>query len=153
MRLWSVVLAVVVVVAAAGCGSGNDPAANAPAGAKAGSWDGECEAGLFNDCSDEGARHKLEPREVWCVWRGDSVVVHVALKSNFNARLDVSVIPRYVIKDGGQHGTSLGSEVGRTVAAQGRVVFNIDAGHPKGVPDGTEISECKPKLYDVKIAG
>jgi hypothetical protein len=122
-----------------------------PAGAQKGTWDGECEAGFLNECDDESARHKLKPVEVYCLWSDRDVVVHVKLKSEFNARLQISVVPRYVIKDGGQHGTSAGSERTMPVAAQGVVTFDINAGHPIGVPAGTEISECKPKLYNVKL--
>jgi hypothetical protein len=148
------IVLLVVSAGAMGCGgtsSGSDGHDNIPVGAKSGSWDGECEAGLFNKCDDETARKKIKPVEVYCLWEGRDVMVHVKLRSEFNARLKVSVIPRYVIKDGGQHGTAAGSETAKRVAAQGTVVFDINAGHPMGVPDGTEISECKPKMYDVGL--
>jgi hypothetical protein len=144
-------IAAMASLSVAACGSG-DLSANAPAGATAGTWDGECEAGFLNQCSDESARKKLEPVEVYCLWKGSRVSVHVKLNNRYNARLKVGVVPRYVIKDGGQHGTSFGSEVTHRVDAQGAVTFDINAGHPKGVPDGTEISECKPKLYDVALS-
>jgi hypothetical protein len=125
---------------------------DAPAGAKVGTWDGECEAGFLNKCENEGARDKLDPVSVYCTWNQSDVVVHVELRSHYNARLKVSVIPRYLIEDGGQHGTAFGSEVAQVVEAQGTAMFDINAGHPKGVPVGTAISECKPKLYDVALS-
>lgn len=122
-----------------------------PAGAVEGEWDSECEAGVLNDCTSPDAAEKLELVETWCRWRGSDVHVHVALRSHFNARLKVGIVPRYEIEDGGKHGTSFGSDVSKTVEPQGRVNFDVNAGQPEGVLAGTTISKCNPKLYDADL--
>lgn len=150
---WVLGASVVLILISAIGGSTSELSKNAPAGAKVGTWDAECEAGIFNTCDEEEAVDNLKAVEVHCRWSGPDVIVHVKLDSTFNARLEVGVVPRYVIEDGGQHGTSFGSEETKVVDARGSVIFDINAGHPKGVPVGAPISECKPKLYNVALKG
>lgn len=116
-----------------------------------GSWDAKCEAGPINECSSDEAAPALEPTEISCAWHGRNVIVHVQLRSHFNARLEVGIVPRYEIADGGTHGTSFGSDRSKRLPPQGQVTFDINAGHPEGVPAGTPISDCRPKLYDVDL--
>lgn len=142
---------VIAGIASSGGKSRNAPPPNLPAGAVAGKFDGECELGPTNQCTNGDAAKKMKAVETWCIWRGHEVVVHVRLHNGFGAGAKVSVVPRYVIENGGQHGTSFGSEAYKTVRAGGDVVFDINAGHPEGVPAGSTISECKPKLYDVDL--
>lgn len=146
------VLVVIVSIVSSGGNGGVPVSPNLPAGAVAGKFDGECEAGAFNECTNGDAAKQMQAVETWCLWRGGDVVVHVRLHNGFGAGAEVSVVPRYVIANGGQHGTSFGSEEHRKVAAGGDVVFDINAGHPEGVPAGSSIEECKPKLYDVDLA-
>lgn len=40
----------------------------------------------------------------------------------------------------------------RHASALRAFVDTTTAGHPKGVPVRTEISECKPKLYNVELS-
>lgn len=145
-------IVVIASIAASGSGDRSAPATDLPAGATSGKFDRECERGPVNECTNGDAAKEIDALETWCLWRGQDVVVHVELRNGFGAGAKVSVVPRYVIANGGQHGTSFGSEAYRTVAAGGTVIFNINAGHPEGVPPGSSIEECKPKLYDVDLA-
>ena len=56
-----------------------------------------------------------------------------------------------MIKDGGTHGNSYGSDLSRTIAPQATRVFDINAGRPKGVLPGAKIAKCNPKLQDAEI--
>src|SRR4029079_19560475 len=41
---------------------------------------------------------------VWCVWRGDHVIVHVSAKNTAAEHVTTTIQPRYYIRRGGVHG-------------------------------------------------
>jgi hypothetical protein len=139
----SVSLTLLVGASLSGCGQTGEGSSKV---------DTECEAGLLNECDEEEAADSLEWSDVSCRWKRSDVVVEATAKSDFNATLDVSLIPRYTIEKGGQHGTAFGSEEHKTIKPGGEVTFSINAGSPKGVPDGANIEKCNPKVYDVDLA-
>jgi hypothetical protein len=89
--------------------------------------------------------------EVWCYWRGESVVVHLALRNPLNAHVRVGIVPRYEIEDGGVHGDSFGSDRDVGIPASGSTRVALDAGKPEGVPRVAPISKCFPRLIDADI--
>ena len=102
-------------------------------------------------CTSPDAARALRVSNVWCRWRGSNVIVHARLKNGMAADVNLSITPKYRIKDGGQHGTSLGSDIPISLAAGQAIDWIGDAGHPEGVPDGTSISECVPHLHDIDV--
>jgi len=111
-----------------------------------------CEAGFLEECDEQTAADSLTWSDVSCQWEGRNVVVRATVQSDFNARLRVGLIPRYYIEKGGKHGTSFGSERYRTIDPGSQTTFRINAGHPKGVPSGTTIEKCNPKVQDVELS-
>lgn len=134
--------------------SSNVLTANVPPGAVAGSWDAGCATNgdSASPCEEEAGAKQIQAMQAWCFWRGNDVIVHTRLHNGFGAKLAVSVVPRYETTNSGTHGQAFGSDVTKIVGAGGDVVFDTDAGHPKGVPDGTQISACRPKLEDVALS-
>jgi hypothetical protein len=67
------------------------------------------------------------------------------------ASIHLSIVPKYDIQNGGQHGTSLGSEIPLELEAGETKHWVGDAGQPEGVTVGSPIADCKPRLYDIDI--
>jgi hypothetical protein len=149
-RLLCLATMLVVSFTAAGCAS-QASGGNVPNGAVGGEFSKEC-GGLFKECSDKDAAKALDVSDVWCRWSGRDVIVHASVTNGFNANVKLSIVPRYFIENGGQHGAAFGSDVPMKVGAAQTKTFETNAGHPKGVPAGTPISDCKPKLQDIDIA-
>jgi hypothetical protein len=95
---------------------------------------------------DDKAKY-IDGSDVWCVWRGNHVMVHVTLHNSSVETLTATVKPRYYIARGSEHGSSFlaGEDFklvgGKTVSAL------IDAGKPKDTPQGARIGQCSPYLY------
>jgi len=68
------------------------------------------------------------------------------------ASVKLSIIPKYVIKNGGQHGTSYGSDIPVALLAGQQLVWTGNAGAPEGVAAGTPIEKCEPRLQDIDVA-
>jgi hypothetical protein len=154
---WIAIGAGVLVFIVIAAGALSKPAApslspNAPLGAVAGTWDAECEAGFLDECESKDGAKAISASDIWCVWRGDDVIVHAVLHNSFGARLRVGIVPRYRILNGEQHGTSFGSDVSQKIDASGSQSYDVNAGHPTGVPAGSTISSCNPKLYDAALS-
>lgn len=106
---------------------------------------------FISGCDEQAGADQLRFRHAYCAWEGDHVQLHMMIRSSFAARLTVAITPRYYIQNGGQHGTSSGSDVSKGVPARGTVRVSINAGHPAGVANGTPISKCAPRLNNVSI--
>jgi hypothetical protein len=87
---------------------------------------------------------------VWCVWKGDRVVVHVNLRNRSAEHVTATIKPRYFIRRGGEHGSGLTSaEDFGFDSGEFRSLW-IDAGKPKGVTRRTPISRCAPYLFAIE---
>jgi hypothetical protein len=128
---------------ATGCGSGS----SGPGGSVAGGLDKSCG---FGGCASDLAKDKISGSS-WCIWNESHVMVHLRLKNGLNAHVTASITPRYEIKNGGTHGDSFGSDHKVLIAAATAKEVALDAGHPEGVPDGTPISKCNPRLTDIDV--
>jgi hypothetical protein len=87
---------------------------------------------------------------VWCVWRGDHVIVHASAKNTAAEHVTASIKPRYYIRRGGAHGDGLSSVQDKGFDAGEFRSLWLDAGKPKGVPAHTPISRCAPYLFLIK---
>jgi hypothetical protein len=114
-----------------------------------GSFSHECG---FGGCTNGEAADRLTVDHVWCRWQGDDVTVHARVNNGMNARVALSIVPRYRIYKGGTHGQSFGSDIPMKLQPHQTKLFSTNAGNPKGVPTGTRISECIPKLQDIDLA-
>lgn len=136
------------VFGASGCGSHGAKSASVPPGAVSGTLDKDCG---FGGCTSTVAEDQLSATNVWCRWRGADVLVHLHLVNGANAHVTARIVPRYEIEDGGVHGDSFGSDRAVEVNAAASRIVTLDAGHPEGVPNGTSISKCDPRLLDADI--
>lgn len=102
-------------------------------------------------CTSPDAADHLDANDVWCAWRGAHVILHARFSNNMNARVRLSIVPKYFIENGGQHGTSLGSDLPVTLAPHETHGWTGNAGAPDGVPTGTRIARCAPRLEDIAI--
>ena len=68
-----------------------------------------------------------------------------------NAHITARIVPRYEIENGGVHGDSFGSDRAVAVNAASSKRVTLNAGHPEGVPNRTQISKCDPRLLDADI--
>jgi hypothetical protein len=84
---------------------------------------------------------------VWCVWRGDHVIVHVSAKNTSSEHVTTHIKPRYYIARGGAHGDGLTSVQDKGFDAGEFRGLWLDAGKPKGVAAHTRISRCAPYLF------
>lgn len=109
------------------------------------------ECGLIGGCTSPDAAAELDARDVWCRWNGDHIAVHAVLTNGMNARVTLSIVPKYFIEKGGQHGTSLGSDIELHLQPHQTQSWTGDAGRPEGVPTGTPISACEPHLQNIDI--
>jgi hypothetical protein len=87
---------------------------------------------------------------VWCVWRGDHIIVHVSAKNTSSEHVTASIKPRYYIARGGAHGDGLTSVQDKGFDAGEFRSLWLDAGKPKGVAAHTPISRCAPYLFMIK---
>jgi hypothetical protein len=87
---------------------------------------------------------------VWCVWRGDHVIVHVSAKNTAAEHVTASIKPRYYIARGGVHGDGFSSIEDKGFDPGEFRSLWLDAGKPKGVPAKTPISRCAPYLFLIK---
>jgi hypothetical protein len=68
-----------------------------------------------------------------------------------NARVSLSITPKYKIENGGQHGTSFGSDIPLTLDAHESTSWTGNAGEPEGVAIGAPIADCIPHLHNIDI--
>ena len=127
-----------------------------PSGVKSTGSEGTIAGELQFDCSlgscaSDLARDNLRSSDVWCMWRGNNVVVHLRLANTLNAHVTASIVPRYDIENGGTHGDSFGSDQDVQIDAASATEATLNAGSPEGVPPGTKISMCWPRLIDADI--
>jgi hypothetical protein len=87
---------------------------------------------------------------VWCVWRGDHVIVHVSAKNTSAEHVTASIKPRYYIARGGVHGDGVTSVQDKGFDSGEFRSLWLDAGKPKGVPPRAPISRCAPYLFLIK---
>jgi hypothetical protein len=140
--------AVILVVALAAIGAGGSH--YGPKDVVDGSLSKTCE-GLLNTCTSPDAAGGLKARSVWCQWNGGHVEVHAILTNTMAASVRLSIVPKYAIKNGGQHGTSFGSDIPVRLGPSESQDWLGDAGAPTGVPAGTPIAKCSPRLLDISI--
>lgn len=136
---WSPLLVVAVLLA--GCSSESA----APEGARRGDIRYDCSS----NCGDELARDRLRFDDIWCVWEGGHVLVHVRVENPLVVATVTDITPAYEIRDGGRHGTSFGSDRPVPAARRSYTEAQIDAGRPEGVPSGSEISSCEPQVQSL----
>ncbi len=79
------------------------------------------------------------------------MVVHLTIDNGSNAHVTARIVPRYEIEKGGVHGDSFGSDQSVGIASASVKTVTLDAGKPEGVPVGTRISKCDPRLLDADI--
>jgi hypothetical protein len=93
---------------------------------------------------------RVSGRNVFCVWSKDHVMVHISFRNRAIAHLTLHVMPKYKIREGGQHGSGLGSL--EDIGVDGKAFRSvwIDAGKPKGVPAKSPISSCEPYLFSLQ---
>jgi hypothetical protein len=119
-----------------------------PKNAVDGSLSKSCDLG----CTSPDAARALHATNVWCGWTtGGHVAIHASLENTMAASVKLSITPKYDIKNGGQHGTSFGGDIGLDLAAGETTAWVGDAGTPQGVAAGTPISTCAPHLHDIDI--
>jgi hypothetical protein len=145
---WKWILPALFVFVVIGAASGNGAGHYGPKDAVDGHLSKSCD--LFG-CTSPDAARALDVSKVWCRWNGAHVEVHAFLKNTMSASVKLSITPKYDIKNGGQHGTSFGSDLPVALAAGESQNWTGDAGSPEGVPTGTPISHCKPHLHDIDI--
>jgi hypothetical protein len=104
---------------------------------------------LSLNSADKQAEKALTWSDVYCGWDGGHVTVHIAFHSTLAAHLNVEVQPRYSIKNGGLHGTSVDSRTSFGVPATGSYTWWGNAGSPAGVTKGAPIGRCAPQLTNV----
>lgn len=99
--------------------------------------------------SDPLAKY-IRSASTFCVWAKGHVMVHVNLKNTGAEHVTVNVKPRYFIARGGEHGSGFTS--GKDYGFDGGEFRSlwVDAGAPKGVTVGAEISRCAPYLFTIK---
>lgn len=91
----------------------------------------------------------VKASNVFCVWKGTHVIVHVSVKNGAAEHVTMSIKPRYKIARGGEHGSGgFGKDFGFDADAF-RSLW-IDAGEPKGVKPKATIRECSPYLFLIK---
>jgi hypothetical protein len=120
-----------------------------PIGSTGGSLSKTCDG--FG-CTSPDAARALEVSDVWCLWQGSDVIVHAHLANTMAASVKLSIVPKYTIRNGGQHGTSMGSDLPVSLAAGQAIDWTGNAGSPEGVVAGTAIGDCKPHLHDIDVA-
>jgi hypothetical protein len=104
---------------------------------------------LSLNSADKQAERALTWSDVYCGWDGNHVTVHIAFHSTLAAHVSVEVQPRYTIKNGGLHGTSVDSRTSFGVPATGSYTWWGNAGSPAGVTKGAPIGRCAPQLTNV----
>jgi hypothetical protein len=104
---------------------------------------------LSINSADKQAEKALTWSDVYCGWDGGHVTVHIAFHSTLAAHVSVEVQPRYSIKNGGLHGTSVDSRTSFGVPATGSYTWWGNAGSPAGVTKGAPIGRCAPQLTNV----
>ena len=96
--------------------------------------------------SDQLSKY-ISASNVWCVWKGDHVIVHVNVRNRSSEHVKATIKPRYEIRNGGEHGSGLTSAKDFGFDARQFRSLWIDAGHPKGVTARTPFSRCAPYLF------
>src|SRR3954447_8771942 len=127
--------------------SDSGAASNDGAAAVAGELSKDCSI----KCTSPDAAENLDSSDVWCSWKGPDVVVHAVLTNKMNANVKLSIVPKYFLEKGGQHGTSFGSDIPVELAAGERLDWTGNAGQPEGVAPGLAITACEPRLEDIDI--
>ena len=138
---------VLLAIALAVCGT-TSKTSDGPVGSVGGTLEKDCR---FGGCDSDLAKDNLQASSVWCTWQRHDVLVHLRLENRLNAHVTASITPRYEIEAGGTHGDSFGSDQDVDVPAAGSTAVTLNAGHPEGVPDGTAISKCNPRLIDINL--
>src|SRR4051812_20210149 len=92
----------------------------------------------------------MKASNVWCVWKGDNVIVHVNMRNTGNEHVTATVKPRYTIARGGEHGSGFSSAEDYGFDGGEFRSLWIDAGSPKGVRIGAKIASCSPYLFLIK---
>jgi hypothetical protein len=87
---------------------------------------------------------------IWCVWRGDHVIVHVSAKNTSAEHVTATIRPRYVIARGGVHGDGFSNAQDKGFDAGEFRSLWLDAGKPKGVAAHSPIARCAPYLFLIK---
>jgi hypothetical protein len=95
---------------------------------------------------DDKAKY-IRGSNVWCMWRGSHVMVHVTLHNSSVERITATVKPRYYIARGSEHGSSFLAGQDFKLAGGKTMSALIDAGKPEGTPTGARIGRCAPYLY------
>lgn len=149
-------IAALVVIVAVSSSNGGGPAGTssgpalppgAPAGAMAGALSKDCTI----KCTSPDAADNLDVSSIYCAWNGGDVHVHATLTNGMNATVHLSIVPKYYLDKGGQHGTSFGSDIPITLAAHETKNWVGNAGQPEGVAPGLQITACAPRLEDIDI--
>jgi len=108
-------------------------------------------AGSFHrDCFGCGdLTHYIKTGNVWCAWKGDTVLVHVTMTNRSVEHVTVTWHPSYTIVGGAEHGAGLTSTEDSGFDA-GETRDLVSEQSPDGVTAGTKIGECKPSFFLVE---
>lgn len=159
---WATLIAIgVIVVIAIASGSGGSSGGgssapssqSAPPGAPPGAVGGSLSKDCTIKCTSPDAAANLIAGNVYCAWTGGDVHVHATLTNGMNAAVTLSIVPKYFLDKGGQHGTSFGSDIPVKLAAHETKHWIGNAGQPEGVAPGLQITACEPRLEDIDIGG
>lgn len=98
----------------------------------------------------DGLAKYMRWSNVFCYWAKDHVIVHVSGKNTSAEHVTAHISPRYYIARGGVHGDGFGDSQGKGFDAGGFRSLWLDAGKPKGVKPGSQISKCAPELQSIE---
>ncbi len=108
--------------------------------------------GIFaRDCllCDRQLARFIRTSDVWCGWRGDTLLVHVRMRNRSVEHLTVNWHPSYTIARGGEHGAGLGSV--QSDGFDGGESRELSAEQePEGVAPGAKIGKCKPSFQIIE---
>lgn len=152
----AIVIIAIASSSGGGSGSSNSSApsiASAPPGAPPGAVGGQLSKDCTIKCTSPDAAANLSVSNVYCYWKGSDVRLHASLTNNMNAIVSLSIVPKYFLEKGGQHGTSFGSDLPVKLAAHETKRWYGNAGQPEGVSPGLQITACEPRLEDIDIGG
>jgi len=111
---------------------------------------GKIRGTFHRDCFGCGdLKRYIKTSDVWCAWRGDTVLVHVRMTNDSVEHVTVNWHPSYVIAGGSEHGAGLsalqdsGFDAGETRELTAEQ-------NPEGTTPGARIGECKPSFFLVE---
>jgi hypothetical protein len=112
---------------------------------------GKIRGTFHRDCllCDGDLKPYIKTTNVWCAWQDGKVLIHVTMRNKAVEHVTVNWHPSYKIAGGGAHGEGLTSvqSSGFDPGELRQLTIKQD---PKGVPDNSRISVCKPSFSTIE---